>query len=112
MATLNWTEIDSDGILSAKGKQNYYAIIVRGIPIERPDDCILELYVSSKELTISKIKHPSSNEKPTLVSRIVVLGNLKSELSVAKASDELKEVAERKEAENPYTSISSAYSIS
>jgi hypothetical protein len=79
---------------------------------ERPDDCILELYVSCKELTLSEIKYPSGNKKCTLISRIIVLGNLKSKLSVEKASDELKETAERKEAENPYTSISSAYRIS
>ena len=109
---MTWTEIDSEGFIFAKGKKNFYAISIRGIPIERPDDCILELYVSSKEVTFSMIKYPLENEKPTLVSRIVVLGNFKSKTNIEKAIDELKEAAERKEAENPYTSINSAFRIS
>jgi hypothetical protein len=56
LATLNWTVADSDGILFSRGKHDYYVILVRGIPEERPRDCIVELYVTFKEITIFEIK--------------------------------------------------------
>jgi len=43
LATLNWTNVDSDGSLFSKGKRDYYAILVRGIPEEHPKDCVIEL---------------------------------------------------------------------
>ena len=109
MATLNWTTVDSDGSLFSRGKRDYYAILVRGIPQERPKDCIIELYVTDKEMTISEIKYNAKHEKIELLSRQIVMGNLLPMTSIKKAVDEMKDTAERRENENLYTSISSAY---
>jgi hypothetical protein len=54
LATLNWTTVDSDGSLFSRGKHDYYAILVRGIPQERPKDCVIELYVG---LIVHKTSH-------------------------------------------------------
>ena len=103
---LNWTIVDSDGSLFSRGKHDYYAIVVRGIPQEHPEDCIVELYVTDKEMTITEIKTNANREKITLLSRSIVLGNLLPEASIGKVIDEMKETAEKKEIENPYSSIS------
>ena len=109
MATLSWTIVDSDGSLFARGKRDYYAILVRGIPQERPKDCILELYVTDKEMTISEIKYNAQHEKIELLSRQIVLGNLLPMTSINKAVEEMKDTAEIRENENQGTSISSGY---
>ena len=109
MAILTWTPVDSDGSLFSRGKSDYYAILVRGIPEERPKDCIIELFVTEKEMTISEIKYNAEREKIELLSRQIVLGNLLPAKSIDKAVEEMKNTAERKENENRYTSISSAY---
>jgi hypothetical protein len=49
LATLNWTIVDSDGSLFSREKHDYYAILVRGIPQERPKDCVIELYVTDRD---------------------------------------------------------------
>ena len=109
MATLSWTPADSDGSLFARGKRDYYAILVRGIPQERPKDCILELYVTDKEMTISEIKYNAQHKKIELLSRQIVLGNLLPMTSINKAVEEMKDTAEIRENENQGTSISSGY---
>ena len=109
MATLNWTTVDSDGSLFSKGKREYYTILVRGIPQERPKDCIIELYVTDKEMTVSEIKYNVQHEKIKLLSRQIVLGNFSPEASIDRAVEEMKNTAERRENENPYSSLSSAY---
>ena len=109
LATLNWTPVDSDGSLFSRGKHDYYAILVRGIPEEHPKDCIVELYVTDKEMTILGIKFNAHNEKLELLSRSIVLGNLLPMTSIGKVVEEMKDTAERRERENPYTSISSDY---
>jgi len=109
LTRLTWTPADLDGSLFSRGKKNYYAILVRGIPEERPKDCIIELYVTDKELTISEIKYNAEHEQIELVSRQIVLGNLLPVKSIDGAVEEMKDTAERRENENPYTSISSAY---
>ena len=111
MATLNWTPVDSDGSLFARGKRDYYAILVRGIPEEHPKDCIVELYVTDKEMTIIEIKVNADNEKLELLSRSLVLGNLLPVTSVGRVIEEMKDTAERRENENPYSSISSDYTL-
>ena len=109
MTTLNWTIVDSDGSLFSRGKHDYYAILVRGIPEEHPKDCVIELYVTDKELTILEIKVSAVNEQIELLSRSIVLGNLLPVTSIDQAVEEMKDSAERRENENPYTSISSDY---
>jgi len=109
LATLNWTIVDSDGSLFSRGKHDYYAILVRGIPEEHPKDCIVELYVTDKEMTIVEIKNCSYKEQITLLSRSIVLGDLLPVTSLGRVVEEMKETAENREKENPYNSISSDY---
>ena len=111
MATLNWTVVDSDGNLFSRGKHDYYAILVRGIPEEHPKNCVVELYVTDKDLTIFEIKVSAVNEKIELLSRSIVLGNLSPMTSIDQVVEEMKETAERREKENPDTSISSGYTL-
>jgi hypothetical protein len=111
LATLNWTPVDADGNLFSRGKHDYYAILVRGIPEEHPKDCIVELYVTDKELTIFEIKVNADNEKLELLSRSIVLGNLLPVTSIGRVVEEMKDTAERRENENPYTSISTDYRV-
>ena len=109
MTTLTWTPVDSYGSLFSKGKNDYYAILVRGSPKERPKDCIIELFVTNKEMTLSEIEYNAERERIELLSRQIVLGNLLPETSIDKAVEEMKDTAERRENENPHTSISSDY---
>ncbi len=106
---LNWTIVDSDGSLFSRGKHDYYAILVRGTPEEHPKDCIVELYVTNKEMTILEIKTSAYSEQMKLLSRSIILGNLLPMASIGQVIDEMKETAERREKENPYSSISSDY---
>jgi len=101
--------VDADGSLFSRGKNDYYAIVVRGLPEEHPDNCIIELYVTDKEMTISDIKYNPEHEQIKLLSRQIVLGDLLPIGSVKKAIDEMKDTAELRENENPNYSISSAY---
>lgn len=100
MTTLTLTPVDSDGSLFSRGKNGCYAILVRGIPEERPKDCIIELYVSNKKMTISEIKYNVEHVKIELLSRQIVLGNLLPVKSIDKALEEMKDTAERRENEN------------
>lgn len=111
MATLNWTAVDSDGSLFSRGKHDYYAIIVRGIPKEQPKDCVVELFVTDKELTFLDIKYNAGYERVKLLSRQIVSGNRLPLTSMDKTVEEMKETAERREKENPNNLISSAYSL-
>jgi hypothetical protein len=111
LTTLIWTIVDSDGSLFSRGKHDYYAILVRGIPEDHPKDCIVELYVTDKELTIVEIKNCAYREQIKLLSRSIVLGNLLPVTSIGQVVEEMKETAERREKENPYSSISSDYRI-
>ena len=109
MAALNWTIVDSDGSLFSRGKHDYYAILVRGIPEEHPRDCIVELYVTDKEMTIFEIKGSAPNEKIELLSRSIVLGDLLPMTSISQVVEEMKQTAEKREKEHTYSSISSDY---
>jgi hypothetical protein len=111
LATLNWSPVDADGSLFSRGKHDYYAILVRGIPEEHPKDCIVELYVTDKEMTIFEIKVNVDNEKLELLSRSIVLGNLLPVTSIGRVVEEMKDTAERRENENPYPSISTDYRV-
>ncbi len=106
---LNWTKIDSDGSLSARGKNAYYLILVRGVPEQRPKDCIIELYSSSRKIKISEVKYKTNNPKVELLSRLVVIGDLSSETSIVKDVEKMKDAALKRENKNPYGSINSAY---
>jgi hypothetical protein len=109
LAKLNWTIVDSDGSLFSRGKHDYYAILVRGIPEEHPEDCIVELYVTDKELTIVEIENCAYREQIKLLSRSIVLDNLLPVTSICQVVEEMKVTAESRENENPYRSISSDY---
>jgi hypothetical protein len=109
LGTLNWTVVDSDGSLFSRGKHDYYAILVRGIPEEHPKDCIVELYVTDKEMTIIEIKNCAYKEQITLLSRSIVLGDLLPVTSLGRVVEEMKDTAESREKENPYSSISNDY---
>jgi hypothetical protein len=109
LGTLNWTTVDSDGSLFSRGKHDYYAILVRGIPEEHPKDCIVELYVTDKEMTILEIKFNADNEKLELLSRSIVLGDLLPITSIGQVIEEMKDTAESREQENPGNSISTDY---
>jgi hypothetical protein len=109
LATLTWTPVDSYGSLFSRGKNDHYAILVRGSPKERPKDCIIELYVTDKEMTISEIKYNPRHERIELLSRQIVLGNLLPVTSIDKAVEEMKDTAESRENENPDTSLSTDY---
>jgi hypothetical protein len=109
LATLTWTTFDSDGSLFSRGKRDYYTILIRGVPPERPKDCIIELYVTDKEMTLSEITYNIQREKVQLLSRQIVLGNLLPVTNMSKAIDEMRETAERRENEIQVNSISSAF---
>ena len=109
MSTLTWTPVDSDGSIFSKGKQGYYAILVRGVPEQRPKDGIIELYVAAKEMTISAIKYNTKQKRIRLLSRIVVRGSLSPEKSVLEAIEKLKNTAEKRDNKNSYSSITSSY---
>jgi hypothetical protein len=109
LATLNWTIVDSDGSLFSRGKRGYYAILVRGVPEDHPKDCVVELYATDKEMTIFEIKVNAFNEQLELLSRSIVLGNLLPVTSINQVVEEMKDTAERRENENPYSSISNDY---
>ena len=111
MATLNWTPVDADGSLFSRGKRDYYAILVRGIPEEHPKDYIVELYVTDKEMTIFEIKVNAGYEKLELLSRSIVLGNLLPTTSIGRVVEEMKDTAEKREKENPDNSISTNYTL-
>jgi hypothetical protein len=111
LASLNWTKVDSDGSLFSRGKHDYYAILVRGVPEEHPKDCVVELYVTDKELNIVEIKASGYSEQIRLLSRSIVLGNLLPLTSIGQVVEEMKVTAEKRENENPYSSISSDYTL-
>jgi hypothetical protein len=109
LGTLNWTPVDADGSLFSRGKHDYYAILVRGIPEEHPQDCIVELYVMDKEMTILEIKVNADNEKLELLSRSIVLGNLLPMTRIGQVVEEMKDTAESREKETIDNSISTGY---
>jgi hypothetical protein len=67
--------------------------------------------VTDKEMTIFEIKVNADNEKLELLSRSIVLGNLLPVTSIGRVVEEMKDTAERRENENPYTSISTDYRV-
>jgi hypothetical protein len=103
LATLTWTPVDSYGSLFSRGKNDYYAILVRGSPKERPKDCIIELYVTDKEMTMSEIEYNAEHERIELLSRQIVLGNLLPVTSIAKAGEKMKDTAERMRIQVPHS---------
>jgi|WetSurSiteA1Bulk_404760.scaffolds.fasta_scaffold106351_2 hypothetical protein len=92
-----------------KEKHDYYVIIVRGTPEEHPYDCVIELCVTDKKMTIIEIKVSAFNEQIELLSRTIVLGNLLPVTSVNQAVEEMKDTADKRENENPYALIYSNY---
>jgi hypothetical protein len=60
-------------------------------------------------MTILEIKVNAYNEQLELLSRSIVLGNFLPVTSVNQVVEEMKDTAERRENENPYSSISNDY---
>ena len=100
-----------NGSLFSKGKHGYYAIIIRGVPEEHPKDCVIELYVTNKEMTIVEIKVNPVHEQIELLSRSIVLGNLPPMDSITRVIEEMKVAAEIREKKNPYSSRSTAFTL-
>lgn len=107
---LNWSKFDSDASIYSRGKNGYYVIVTRGIPEDRPKTCIIELYVTANEMTLSEITNKVGNGKVELLSRSVVLGSLLSDRGIVEAVKEMKDAAERRENQNPYSSMTSGFS--
>jgi hypothetical protein len=111
LTTLTWTTVDPDGSLFARGRHDYYTIIVRESSKEHPKDYIVELYVTDREMTILEIKVNADSEKLELLSRSIVSRNSSSRASTDQVVGEMKDTAEKREKENPYSSISTDYRV-
>ena len=81
----------------SKGKREYYTIIVRGIPEERPKDCVVELYATIKKMPASEImsKADRGNIKP--ISRSIILGNMPPVAKIEQTIESMKRAAKRRE---------------
>jgi hypothetical protein len=101
LTTLNWTTVDSDGSLFSRGKHDYYAIIIRGVPEDHPKDCVVELYVSDKEMTAFEIKVSADSEQLKPISRSIVWGDLPPVTKINQTVENMKETAESRENEMP-----------
>ena len=101
MLTLNWSSVDSEGSHFSKGKRDYYAIIVRGVPEDHPKDCIIELYATDKELTAFEIKISVDSGQIKPLSRSIVLGNLLPVTMIDQAVENMKGTAQIRENEMP-----------
>jgi hypothetical protein len=103
MLTLDWSIADSEGSCFSRGKRDYYAILIRGIPEDHPKDCVVELYVTDKEMTIFQIKVSAESGQLKPISRSFVLGNLLPVISISQTVEKMKDTAERREIEMPQT---------
>jgi hypothetical protein len=101
MLTLDWSIADSEGSCFSRGKRDYYAILIRGIPEDHPKDCVVELYVTDKEMTIFQIKVSADRGQLKPISRSFVLGNLLPVTSISQTVEKMKDTAERREIEMP-----------
>jgi hypothetical protein len=99
MFTLTWSSVDSDGSLFSRGKHHHYAIIIRGIPEDHPKDCVVELYVSDKQMTAFEIKVSADMGQLTPTSRSIVLGNQLPVTRINETIEEMKSAAQKKENE-------------
>jgi hypothetical protein len=98
---LTWSSVDSDGSLFSKGKRDHYAIVVRGIPEDHPKDCVVELYVTDKQMTAFEIKINADMGQIKPVSRSIVLGNLLPVTRISEEIEEMKSTAQKREKEMP-----------
>ena len=99
MATLNWTTVDSDGSLFSRGKRDYYAILVRGVPEDHPKDCVVELYVTDKEMTAFEIKTIADSGQIKPISRSIVFGDLLPVTRINETVENMKGTAQMRENE-------------
>jgi hypothetical protein len=63
---------DSEGSRFARGKHDYYAIIVREIPADNPRDCVVELYATDKAMTVSELEVSRDRGQTQPISRSIV----------------------------------------
>jgi len=97
---LTWSTVDSEGNRFSRGKRDHYAIIIRGIPEDHPKDCVVELYVTDKQMTAFEIKVGSDSGQIKPISRSIVLGNLLPVTRINQAVENMKETAQMRENEN------------
>lgn len=98
MATLNWTTADSEGSLFSRGKHDNYAIIIRRIPENQPKDCIVELYVTDKKMTVAELEMNRDRRQIQPMSRSIVSASLPS-TEISEAVESMKIAAENRENE-------------
>ena len=98
LVTLDWTRANLEGSHFSRGKRDYYAIIIRGIPEDHPKDCVVELYVTDKEMTAFEIKVSADSGQLKPISRSIVLGNLLPVTMINQTVEEMKDTAEKRDA--------------
>jgi hypothetical protein len=101
MLTLTWSSVDSDGSLFSKGKRDHYAIVSRGIPEDHPKDCVVELYVTDKQMSAFEIKVNADMGQIKPVSGSIVLGNLLPMTKKEEIVEEMKGATQNRENEMP-----------
>jgi hypothetical protein len=101
LTSLNWTNVDSEGSRFSKGKNDYYAIIIRGVPEDRPKNCVIELYATDKPMTASEIKISTDSGQTNPISRTIVWGDLPPITKINQTVENMKETAEIRENEMP-----------
>jgi hypothetical protein len=99
LTTLNWTIVDSEGSRFSRGKNDFYAIIIRGVPEGRPKNCAVELYVTDKPMTAFEIKVVADSGQIEPISRTIVWGDLPRVTKINQTVESMKETAGRRENE-------------
>ncbi len=101
MQTLNWSRVDSDGSRFSRGKRDFYAIIIRGIPEDHPKDCVVELYATDKPMTAFEIKVSVGGGQIKPISRQIVWGNRPPVTKIHQTVENMKSTAKRRENQMP-----------
>ena len=101
LVKLKWTKANGEGSYFSRGKQDYYAIIIRGIPEDHPKDCVVELYVTDKGMTASEIKISADKGQTKPLSRSIVSVNSPRLTEMNESIESMKRTAEIRENENP-----------
>jgi hypothetical protein len=97
VVTLDWSRADSEGSCFSRGKHDYYAIIVQGIPEDNPRDCVIELYVTDKEMTASEIKISADRGQLKPISRSIVSWSSPPLTKINQSVESMKMTAENRE---------------
>ena len=101
MVTLKWTRANQEESRFSRGKHDYYAIIVLGIPKDKPKDFVVELYATDKPMTAFNIKVSADNGQIKPISRTIVSANLPRVTKINQSVESMKRTAEIRENEMP-----------